>query len=116
MRLKPNQQTLVLAFARTSAASCHGFAARLTQAAERRKTFPRTQGAASLMGKGDTAQQRPRLIFVLSACQGAIERLDPDDLDELGLIMRLLDRREGRSRPRPARNFELTTLGSRKGR
>jgi hypothetical protein len=29
------------------------------------------------------------LIFVLSACQGAIERLDPVDLDELGPIMRL---------------------------
>jgi hypothetical protein len=32
---------------------------------------------------------RRRLIFVLSACQGAIERLDPVDLDELGPIMRL---------------------------
>lgn len=42
-----------------------------------------------LMAHDEDAQQRRRLIFVLSACQGAIERLDPLDLDELGLIMRL---------------------------
>jgi hypothetical protein len=41
------------------------------------------------MAHDEDAQQRRRLIFALSACQGAIERLDPDDLDELGLIMRL---------------------------
>jgi hypothetical protein len=35
------------------------------------------------------AHKRRRLVFVLAACQGAIGRLDPDDLGELGLITRL---------------------------
>jgi hypothetical protein len=41
------------------------------------------------MSQDEDARRRRRLIFVLSACQGAIERLDPVDLDELGPIMRL---------------------------
>jgi hypothetical protein len=35
------------------------------------------------------AEQRRRLIFVHAICLSAIDRLDPDDLDELGLITRL---------------------------
>jgi hypothetical protein len=34
-------------------------------------------------------KRRRRMIFVLSACLGAINRLDPDELEELGLITRL---------------------------
>lgn len=41
------------------------------------------------MAQDEDAHQRRLLIFVLAACQSAIERLDADDLDELGLIMRL---------------------------
>lgn len=37
----------------------------------------------------DVHAKRRRLVFVLSASVGAIERLDSDDLDELGLITRL---------------------------
>ena len=36
-----------------------------------------------------TRKNAVRLIFVQAACLGAISRLDPDDLDELGLITRL---------------------------
>ncbi|HZS58986.1 MAG TPA: hypothetical protein VFA43_06930 [Gemmatimonadaceae bacterium] len=35
------------------------------------------------------AEQRRRLIFVRAICLSAIDRLDPDDLEELGLITRL---------------------------
>ncbi len=45
------------------------------------------------MGTADTSEQRAKqrrsLIFVFSACEGAISRLDPDDLYQLGLITRL---------------------------
>jgi len=45
------------------------------------------------MGTADASEERARqrrsLIFVFSACQGAMARLDPDDLYQLDLITRL---------------------------
>ena len=41
------------------------------------------------MESDQQAEQRRRLIFVRAICLSAIDRLDPDDLDELGLITRL---------------------------
>jgi hypothetical protein len=41
------------------------------------------------MAQDAIATQRRRLIFVHSACVAAIDRLDENSVDELGLITRL---------------------------